>query len=512
MDQNSHATVNTPNELLDTSIIYSRQQIDTSNELQDTSLIHSRQRTDMFTKNKLNGLPLANREEPGSATGWSFGSGRTTFTEGQVSELRDTSAARSPARCVETFTEGKVYEPILHTNTVLTTILNKLYSDEEFLKNISRLEAGTDKSKKKAVAIKKTINGIRVYGSVEQPLLLARDVGILMGISNIRLQVKYFNSSEKIIGLYKYGNGKTTKLEFLTWKGVVRAANNSRSTLSDLFREFIYELVAMAVGNPDLLDSVAKRVVEKNPELVAAAREELNQNMNCYKKLYELEASQRRLLQHNYEDEVQKRLIMENKRAEAELDLEIAKINAKHLMQQKRHYEQYIQNILEYPGADEQELRILRQRFMKPLCIYMLNPQYLCAILKKSDDATDAFFQYAPEYPDQVKYILERKKEIESAPIKNRSVDSVATNIVRSLVPPNTHYYFYLHSGRELLQDELVYITTEWVLDAKHMAAVVAQLNGECENILIKKRRIYYATLDEIRDIIQQQLLAQPKI
>lgn len=390
----------------------------------------------------------------------------------------------------------KLYEPIQSTETVFTMILDNLYGDVDFQQNIARLEDGNDKEKKKALVIKNTVEKVKVYGDPEKPLLLARDVGILMGISNIRQLVKYYNSSEKVIGLYKSTTGKETKMEFLTWKGVLRAAGNSRSTLSDLFREFLYELVAQVCKDPVMLASVTKNVITNNPELVSVAKQELNQNMNYYKALYNYEATKSRMLQETVENEIQKRLIVENEKAEKELALAVSNLKINQLEVYNKRYEHYIANILEDPVIDEAELTVLRKRFMKPVYVYAVRSGYLTELLKKADDTIRDFFAYVPNYLERISYI-EAKQSIAGN-----------ANKLTAMLVGNEYCYFYLHmSGSIQTNDEFLHVHTMWVLDKRHYDTVIAELNQECEKISFKKKIIYHSCIEELEDITRQKLL-----
>lgn len=397
----------------------------------------------------------------------------------------------------------QVYLPIQQADTVFTRLLDNLYKNNDFQKNINRLELGSDNEKKKAQVIKRTVSKIRIYGDITQPLLLARDVGILMGISNIRLQLKYYNSSEKVIGLYQLNNGKTSQVEYLTWKGFIRAASNSRSAMSDVFREFIYSLVAECVNDPELLAKVSKRVIENNPEMIDKAMEEFDHNMAHYKLLYEKESLQKQLLQDGLDNEIQLRLIAESKQADAELNALMNEHNMKQMMQYKNFYEQTILNLYEWPSTNEQELTLLKRRFLKPIYIYAPHPNiYKEWAAKPEGDAAADFAQYLPEYCNRIEYIDRRIKEL-SATVPHE-------NIMKCLLPESDLFYFYLHFNTmvdEKNDSILIHVGTEYVIDKKHYDAVLAEMNRDCEKLQVKKRTIYVSTLEEIHCIISQKMI-----
>jgi transcription termination factor NusB len=413
------------------------------------------------------------------------------------------SESADPSSAITTL---RIYSPIHKADTVFTTILTNLYKDTAFQKNITRLESGTEREKKKASVIQKTVQHIRVYGDKSQPLLLARDVGVLMGISNIKLQVKYYTSAEKIIGLYRQNNGKTNQVEFLTWKGFIRAASNSRSVLSDLFREFIYELVAEAIGDPTLLNTITQRVAEKNPELIDAAIDELDTNIDRYRILYEKERIKAQLIQNNLEKETQHRLVAEQKQIDAELDSLIQTHKTKQLATHLEHYEKKILQLYETPTSNlEIELSILKHRYMKPIYIYIPQAKVYNEWLGKKDPAYSDYVQYVPDYVDRVTYIMQRCGGL--------SKDGVSQyDAIRCTLLDNEYLYFYIHMHTNprpsaVVIDDYIHVATEWVTDKRHYDAVVDELSKECEKLNTKKKTIYYSTLEEIRLIISQKLM-----
>lgn len=366
----------------------------------------------------------------------------------------------------------QVFQPIQQTDTMLTTILGNLYNNDEFQKNISRLEAGQDKEKKKATAIKTTVSKLRVYGSPDKPLLLARDVGILMGISNIRQQARYYTPQEKVIGMC---GEKHVKVEFLTWKGVIRAAGNSRSALSQLFREFIYELVAQVTKDPELLSKVVHNVVVGNPELVREAKLEYDSNAEHYRKLYEFEHMRSEQLKLSYENEAQKRIVTETKVAENELVIAMKNIEINHLNDRKKKYQEYLDQLC--VEQDKTELNLLKHRFLKPMYIYAINETMYNQLIKKHV----RFFEYVPNY----------------------------TSLIKHKLFGDDFIYIYLHFG-STLNDDFILVGTEWVLDKKHFDAVVAEMNNVCDYVVFTRRtnkHLYYTSLDEVADIVSQELV-----
>lgn len=396
--------------------------------------------------------------------------------------------------------ENNIYLPIKQADTVFTKILDKVYSDTSFQKNITRLESGADKDKKKALIIKKTLSKIRVYGSIEQPLLLARDVGILMGISNIRLQLKFYNSSEKVMGMYQFANGKLSPVEYLTWKGFIRAASNSRSSLSDLFREFIYELVAEAIGDTSLLDKISKRVVAKNPELVDAALNELDTNLECYRLLYEKEALRNHLLQDGLDAEIQRRMIAEHDKATAELDALSKSFELKKLTEYTNKCEVALLDYYSHPSTEVEQLAFLKKKYMKPLYIYAPSSDIYNEIQHKKESHFIEFTTYIPEYIGRINYIQMRHSQLS----RTSNYDDMA--IMDILVPNSDYFYLYL-STTKLQGSEYILVHIDYYTDKRHIDSVIDDLNNNFEKISFKKKCIYYISIDDIIHSLNQSLI-----
>jgi hypothetical protein len=391
----------------------------------------------------------------------------------------------------------QLYLPNKNTDTIISKFLDIVYNRNQFQKNILHLKNSTDKDKKKALIIEKTATNLRVFGESNNLLFIARDIGILMGYSNIKLQLKYYTNNEKVIGLYQLNNGKISKMEYLTWKGVVRASMNSRSALGDLFREALYESL-----NAAGIDSFSKYVtiaVENNPELADRALSELDKNMEYYKKLYEQETLQRQLLQKNLEQETQQRLIAEDEKINAELNTIIKEYRINEMSKYVERCEQALIDAYEWPLSKETELNILRQRACKPLYIYAPSSKIYKEWCGMKNDEMIEFTQYIPEYSYRIDYIVSRSNKNEESRL----------NIIKCILQETDFCYLMLHLGpmpKTKSQDDYIHIATEWVLDKKHYDLIIDELNKECEKISIKKKIVYYSSMDELRTIIHQKM------
>ena len=105
-----------------------------------------------------------------------------------------------------------IYKSIPNTENILSTLINNINRDEIFQKNVNRLANSSDENEiKKADIIKSTIQNIKVYNTKKNPLFLAKDIGILLGISTVNIVVKKFEKEEKIIGYIENKNCRKVK-------------------------------------------------------------------------------------------------------------------------------------------------------------------------------------------------------------------------------------------------------------------------------------------------------------
>lgn len=104
------------------------------------------------------------------------------------------------------------------------------------------------------IDLNEVFNGlpIRIVGSHEFPMFYAADIGKILGISNIRVKLRGFSSTEIVSGEIRENLGITayrangTKYEgiiLLTEFGVYRLMFTTESELAETFREWFYDVI-----------------------------------------------------------------------------------------------------------------------------------------------------------------------------------------------------------------------------------------------------------------------------
>ena len=83
---------------------------------------------------------------------------------------------------------------------------------------------------------------ITIYGSYEEPLFKAKDIGELLEMKNIREVIKNFNNKQKGVSLTDTPGGKQ-EVTFLTEQGLYKVLMKSRKPIAEQFQDWVCEVV-----------------------------------------------------------------------------------------------------------------------------------------------------------------------------------------------------------------------------------------------------------------------------
>jgi prophage antirepressor-like protein len=91
----------------------------------------------------------------------------------------------------------------------------------------------------------KEFNGlnIQVYGTYEQPLFKAKDIGELLDIKNIKDTIKNFNSKQKLGVVLTDPHGRLQETNMLTEQGLYKVLMRSRKQIAEQFQDWVCEVV-----------------------------------------------------------------------------------------------------------------------------------------------------------------------------------------------------------------------------------------------------------------------------
>ena len=121
---------------------------------------------------------------------------------------------------------------------------------------------------------------ITIYGTYEEPLFKAKDIGNLLEMSNIREVIKNFNNKQRCVSLTDTAFGKK-EITFLTEQGLYKVLMRSRKKIAEQFQDWVCEVVEEIRKNGKY--ELEKKLEERNKQI-----EETQRELHLYKqKTYE---------------------------------------------------------------------------------------------------------------------------------------------------------------------------------------------------------------------------------
>jgi prophage antirepressor-like protein len=105
---------------------------------------------------------------------------------------------------------------------------------------------------------------IKVYGTFEEPLFKAKDIGDLLGMSNIRETIKGFNHKQKVVSLTDTLGGQQD-VTFLTEQGLYKVLMRSRKKIAEQFQDWVCEVVEeiRKKGKYDLQEKLKEKEIKE---------------------------------------------------------------------------------------------------------------------------------------------------------------------------------------------------------------------------------------------------------
>jgi prophage antirepressor-like protein len=411
--------------------------------------------------------------------------------------------------------EKKIYKCIPDTKNIIMKLVSSINTDETFQKHVSKLSNSIiEKDNNKALLINQTIHNIKVFNTKVRPLFLAKDIGILMGISQINVLIRKFEPEEKIIGYIK-NNNKIKKVIFLTRHGIYRCFFASRSPLAKLFRKFICNLVDhMIEHEAEIMNKISKTFQIENPELIEQGMNDLQNKLKEYQiKLLE-EEKKSQMLEEQYENERKERIKFEEENTETEIINSYSMMQIKQLEHDKNKYISTIktiqENFIEESNEnlckntfidDASELKMLKEKFMKPIYIHILHPVYFIKLLKNKHKelSVNNNFTDNSNTIEQINYLINDKIYLNNF----HNIFSKSSNIETDEL-----LYYYISFVRDVSKEnKIINISKQWVMNKKHFSHIINSLENSCECINFTNINIYKTSIGEIIEIIKEEII-----
>lgn len=393
-----------------------------------------------------------------------------------------------------------VYKIIPDSANIITTLVDSIVKDETYQKHINKLAMSENiQDKKKVEMINETIKKIKVFNTKINPLFLAKDIGVLMGISQINYLIRKFESEERVVG-YINKNNKTKKVLFLTKHGIYRCFFASRSPLARVFRKFICTLMDhMIEHETEIIEKISNKFQVENKQLIKNGIIDLNKRMFELEKKYLDELEKSKKLEECVNKEFEKNQLIEQENIEYEIANSYNIMYIEQLKKEKeaciKHARNIRENIVSDMDTDMIELKLLKEKYMKPLYIYIPHPNYFKKLIsKKMNDV---------ENKDMEQYkniILDKTYEYNFNNIFSKDEINIDSDEL---------LYFILNFGRNISKkDKVILIDTNWVVNKTHFINVCNSLALNSNTLVLSKIYLYKTSLDEIRDIIREEFLS----
>jgi hypothetical protein len=386
------------------------------------------------------------------------------------------------------------YTMIPNTTNIISSMIENINNDSLFKKHVTKLSSSEKvQSQKKGRLINETIQNIRVFNTAQKPLFLAKDIGILMGVSSILMTVKKFDADEKIDGMIKINN-KQKKMVYLTKMGVYRCFYQGRSPLAKLFRSFIANLIDhMVTHEAELLKKISEKFQVDNVDLIEGCVDDMHARLVAYKDqvdLLELQVDTEQKLRCDAENDVQV--------------VEAAQSFDRMQIEQLRHEKSIILNKLNDPivdadDADTDDTQLLKKIYMKPMFVYIQQPEYFIKklnSLKKSINATADKTETEKRSLDRIGTLLEDMDEYE-----------------RNFLDIETHpagldmdeLMYFSTSFARIIPSKFLCVKIVYVANTIHYKRVLESLAAGSETMLLGKTQFFRTTMEDISFTVNEE-------
>lgn len=457
----------------------------------------------------------------------------------------------------------KIYKDIEDAKNIITLLIENINNNDRYQKHILLLEQSDIQiNNKKASVIKNTINNIKIYGSKSKPLFLARDIGILLGVSNINNMAIKYDNEEKLIG-YTSDN-KSKKVIFLTQYGFYRTFFLSKSPLAKLFRTFIYELIDhISKCEIKIVKKIVKKIITETPELVESGIKDLSNKLSVLEKQLLLKTQESDKWESIAKVEYETRLDAEKDRDFIDIDNSYNQMQIEQIKLEKDIYLKKLSDVLlDDTSNDKREVYMIKKLYMKPMHIYIINPEYLYSnmsnlkyaktdkILTKENSSTILDDEISSDIEEDVKShgykpklarksVRKSKKpflsdcntdgfkdpainiltveDIKDYEKKYNAINTLRSEIfltdiidknINNILSDELMYFTVLFSKNKSAKPELLHIGTEWVINKHQFDKIISSLGSSCTTMSVCKNinNIFYSNYNEILEITQREL------
>lgn len=348
------------------------------------------------------------------------------------------------------------------------------------------------------------------YGTPANPLFRMSDISILLGKKNIKKVLAddqkkpeeerfYKLGKDFVYGLALAKNKSKRKALFFTRRGFHVYLMTSRGDISNLFRNFLIVVLEELHEKGMVTRNEAIRITnEKHKEEIARIENRL---------------SHTNLL---LEKEQLCRLETERFLRETEIDRDTLKIISEHHKRKVEIAKEYQKNMTEdFPNDKEDELRILKRKFLKPVHIYLVPFEKVQKAIKKPKNKKNSKKKKGKIYEYLTVVQIKELGLEESSDEEEESKDTFVVEYDYSLYGalhkphPDDSMYYTISQSKNLSSRLGIHVGDFYIAGKEHYNQIIKYLMDTCSTPL---KGVFLVSIGEIEEKTREIFIQQNHI
>jgi hypothetical protein len=380
------------------------------------------------------------------------------------------------------------YQPTNEADAVIAPLIAK------FMENSSSLE--------------NCIFNLMPYNSGKNPLFKVSDAEILLQKTNIRQTIdrdqkkpvdeRAFTLGEHFVyGLALSTNNAKRKTLFFTVDGFETYLMMSYGSVSNLYRKFVLVIMRELRQNGVVtLENAIKKTEQKYEKEIYDVKDMLTHTT----KVLALEQS--------------KRVEVENFLIETEIDRDSLKIISEHHRKKVQNAIEYQKNLSEdFPNNKEDELKILKQKYLNTLKIYIVPFEKVQKAIKKPRKFVNKLTKpknkiYKYLSAAKVKELGLDESSDEEKDVENVFVLEYDYSMFGTLHKPHSddQYYYTISMSKNLSTRLGIYVGDLYITGKEHFDELISYLIENCETPL---KGAFTTSISELEDKVREIFITQ---
>lgn len=345
------------------------------------------------------------------------------------------------------------------------------------------------------------------YNTPTNPLFKVTDIAILLGKTNLKKvlledQKKpkderfYSEGKDFVHGLARNARGSKRKALFFTRRGFYIYLMTSRGDISNLFRNFLIVV----------LEELHEKGMVKQEDAIRITTEKYQD---------EIKRIENRLSKVNLVLEKEQLLRIETEKhlEETEIDRDTLKIISEYHKKKVQEAREYQENMIDdFPTDKEDELRIMKMKYMKPVKIYLIPFEKVQRAIKKpkkrKKNPKGKIYEYLTVA--QVKELGLEESDSDSDLEEKSFVIEYDYSLFGAINPPHKSddYYYTISQSKKLSNRLGIHVGDVYVTGKDHFEVIVKYLQEHCSTPL---RGAFLTSIGEIEEKAREIFISQNK-